>query len=131
MTTDMASPFARFARQKTIALTTFRKDGTPVPTAVSIIVDGDRAYFRTYDKAGKYKRLRRDPHVEIAPSNGMGRPTGPSMRATARLLSTQESLPIRRALRRKYPFLQGFAVPLFHRLKHLRTLHYELTATED
>ena len=131
MTIDMASPFARFARQKTVALTTFRKDGTPVPTAVSIIVDGDRAYFRTYDKAGKYRRLRRDPHVEIAPSNGRGRPTGPSMRATARLLSTEESLPIRRALRRKYPFLQGFVVPLFHRLKHLRTLHYELTAIDE
>jgi hypothetical protein len=34
-----------FVRQKTIRLTTFRKDGTAGTSPVSIAVDGDRAYF--------------------------------------------------------------------------------------
>lgn len=34
---------ARFARQKTVLLTTYRRDGTPVATPVSIAVAGVRA----------------------------------------------------------------------------------------
>ena len=36
---------------KTILLTTYKRDGTPVGTPVSIAFDGDRAFFRSYDKA--------------------------------------------------------------------------------
>ena len=32
-------------------LTTYKRDGTPVPTPVSIAFDGDRAFFRSYDQA--------------------------------------------------------------------------------
>ncbi|SDS87649.1 PPOX class F420-dependent oxidoreductase [Actinopolymorpha singaporensis] len=124
------APFARFARQRTVVLTTFRRDGTPVPTAVHVVVDGPHAYFRTYSAAGKAKRLRRDPRVEIAPSTAGGRPTGPAVDATARLLGEAEARPVRRLLRRKYPLLQGVAVPVFHRLARYRTLHYELSRTE-
>ena len=38
---------------KTVLLTTYKRDGTPVDTAVSIAFDGDRAFFRSYDKAWK------------------------------------------------------------------------------
>ncbi|GAA2757978.1 PPOX class F420-dependent oxidoreductase [Actinopolymorpha rutila] len=122
-----AAPFARFARQRTVVLTTFRRDGTPVPTAVNVVVDGPHAYFRTYSSAGKAKRLRRDPRVEIAPSTTRGRATGPADVATARLLTEAEAGPVRRLLRRKYPLLQGVAVPVTHRLARYRTLHYELS----
>jgi PPOX class probable F420-dependent enzyme len=47
-------------------LTTYRRDGTPVSTPVSIAVDGHRALFRSYREAGKTRRLRRDPTVEVA-----------------------------------------------------------------
>src|SRR5204862_790219 len=40
---DRSQPFARFADQKTIALTTYRRDGTPVVTPVPIAVDGSVA----------------------------------------------------------------------------------------
>ncbi|MET9021538.1 PPOX class F420-dependent oxidoreductase [Actinopolymorpha sp. NPDC004070] len=121
------APLTRFARQRTVVLTTFRRDGTPVPTAVHVVVDGPHAYFRTYSAAGKAKRLRRDQRVEIAPSTAGGRPTGPATAATARLLSKAEAVPVRRLLRRKYPLLQGVAVPVFHRLARYHTLHYELS----
>jgi hypothetical protein len=45
-----------FARQRAVLLTTFRRDGTPVATPVSIAVDGGRAFIRTYNRAGKAKR---------------------------------------------------------------------------
>ena len=120
--------FDRFAAQKNVVLTTYRRNGTPVPTVVHIVVDGDRAYFRTPSTAGKVKRMRRNADVEIAPSTFGGKVVGPSMRARARLLSEEEALPVRRALARKYPFIQGIVVPLLHKYYYrCQTFHYELT----
>ena len=122
------SPFERFVRQKTVLLTTYRRDGRPVGTAVSIVVEGDRAFFRTFEEAGKVKRLRHDPNVEIAPATVRGRPTGPAVPARATLLTDEdEAAHAARALAHKYPFLHGFLVPFLHRRKHWRTLHYVLT----
>lgn len=120
------SPFESFTRQKTVLLTTYKRDGTPVGTAVSIAVDGDHAYFRTYDTAWKVKRLRNNPDVEIAPSTTRGKPTGPAVPARATLLSGEDAARARQALAGKYPFLHGFLVPFLHRRKHWQTLHYAL-----
>ncbi|NVI86412.1 PPOX class F420-dependent oxidoreductase [Actinomadura sp. BRA 177] len=114
-------------KQKTFLLTSYRKDGTPVGTPVNVVVRGDHAYFRTYDKAFKSKRLARNPQVDIAPSTFRGKVTGPEAHGRVRLLTEEESQPIRHLLARKHPLLQGFAVPLLHRMKHYRTLHYEVT----
>jgi uncharacterized protein len=111
---------------KTIVLTTYRRDGTPVPTPVSIAFDGDRPYFRTWDTAGKAKRLRRDADVEIAPSTLGGRVTGAPLRARAVLLQGADARRARRALARRHPFLHRLLVPFGHKLMRVRTLHYEL-----
>jgi PPOX class probable F420-dependent enzyme len=120
--------WAPFVRQKTVAVTTFRRDGTPVSSPVSIAVDGEVAYFRTWHTAGKAKRLRRDPTVLIAPSTGVGRPTGPPVRGKAELLDGDEARYAARLLARKYPILHNL-VPFGHRLKRVRTLHYRVTLT--
>ena len=73
--------FAPISRAKYVRLTTFRRDGTPVPTAVHIVVDGDTALFRTWNTTGKAKRLRHTPAVLVAPSTMRGRPRGPAIRA--------------------------------------------------
>ncbi len=122
------SPFAHLAHAKTVLLTTYRRDGTQVGTPVSIVVDGPRAFFRTYDAAGKAKRLRNNPEVEVAPSTFRGERIGPPMRAKAALITDRESAHAKHLLVRKYPILQGALVPLTHRLKRYRTLHYELIA---
>jgi PPOX class probable F420-dependent enzyme len=67
-----------FVRQKTVLLTTYRRDGTPVGTPVNIAVDGDRAFIRTFDTAWKLKRIRNNPEVQVAPSTVGGKPTGPA-----------------------------------------------------
>jgi PPOX class probable F420-dependent enzyme len=118
-----------FVEQKTVVVTTHRRDGTPVPTPVSLAVDGDRAVIRSYEKAGKTRRLRVDPTAEVAPSTSRGVPTGPPIRVLARRLDGTEARRAARLLRRKHPLLHGVIVPLSHRIaraKTGRTVHFEL-----
>jgi PPOX class probable F420-dependent enzyme len=113
---------------KTILLTTYRRDGTAVPTPVSIAFEGDRAFFRSYDKAWKTKRLRNNPRVEFTASTLRGKPTGPPVQARAILLEGEQAGIAVKALARRHRVLQGILVPLAHRLMRYQTMHYELRA---
>jgi PPOX class probable F420-dependent enzyme len=115
------------AKQTTVLLTTYRRNGAPVGTPVNIAVEGDRAFVRTFDKAWKLKRIRNNPIVEIAPSTMRGRPTGPAIRARARVLSGSEAVHASAALNKKYPLVHGIFVPITHRLRGQKTMHIELT----
>jgi uncharacterized protein len=120
------SPFEPFRKRRTALLTTYRRDGTPVATPVTVALDGDRAFIRTYDQAWKARRLRRNPRAELAPSTVAGKPRGEAIVASARLLSGAEAERAARLIARRQRVLQGILVPLFHRAKGYRTLHYEL-----
>jgi len=125
-----APALAPWRGQKTVRLTTFKRDGTPVGTAVSIAVDGDRAYVRSFEKAWKTRRIRNNPAVTVAPSTARGAATGAEVPGTARRLSGVDGVRAARALRRKYPLLHGVLVPLAHRLGRARTgrtVHFEVT----
>jgi hypothetical protein len=111
---------------KTILLTTYKKDGTPVATPVSIAFDGDRAFFRSYDTAWKTRRLRRNPAVQAAPATLRGQPAGPAVHARAILLDGAQARVAARALARRHRILQAILVPAAHRLMRYRTMHYEL-----
>jgi len=127
--TTTNSALAPFVRQKTISLTTFRKDGRPGSSPVSIVVDGDRAYFRSFERAVKVRRMRRNPTVEFGPATASGKPTGSTQSGSVRLLDGAEYRKAGRLLRQKYPFLHGVLVPSAHRLmrsKFGRTIHAEL-----
>jgi PPOX class probable F420-dependent enzyme len=117
---------APFVRPKAALLTTYRRDGTPVNTAVNIAVEGDRAFVRSWETSGKMKRIRNNPEVKIAPSTMSAKPIGPAIRARARVLSGTESEHASRLIARKHPILQGIMVPIFHRLRGLTTAHVEL-----
>jgi uncharacterized protein len=121
--------FESFTQRRTAVLTTFKRDGTPVATAVTIAVDGQRAYVRTWDTAWKARRMRNNPDVLVAPSTVRGRPVGPALAARSRLLNGDEARRAAVALARRQPILQGVLVPLAHRLMRYRTVHYELRAT--
>jgi uncharacterized protein len=116
---------------KTILLTTYKRDGTSVDTPVSIAFDGDRAFFRSYDKAWKTKRLSRNPHVRVAPSTVKGAPTGPAIDARATLLDGDQARLAARALARRHRILQALLVPVTHRLMRYRTMHNELHVRES
>lgn len=128
---------ATLSRRKTMVLTTFKKDGTPVGTPVSVAVDGEKIYFRTYTKTWKVKRLRRNPLVEVTPSTFRGKPRGPTLPARVRLLEGDEadwremscSVALARdALARRHPILQRMLVPALHELLRYTTIHYEITS---
>ena len=119
----------RFAPQRTVLLTTFRRDGTPVGTPVHIAVAGPVAYIRTFDPSGKLTRMRGTDRVEIAPSTVRGRVTGAALRATARILDGDEATAAATALAAKYPLLHGHLIPWYHRRKGLVTRQIELTPT--
>ena len=111
-----------FVRQWAVLLVTYRGDGTPAGTPVSI-VEEDRAFVRTWDTAWKLKRVRNNREVEVASSTAGGKPTGPAIRARARILYSEESAYSCRLLARKYPILHGLLVPLVHRLRGNGTKH--------
>jgi PPOX class probable F420-dependent enzyme len=81
-----------------------------MPTPVNIAFDGDRAFFRSYDRACKAKRLRNSPSVEVAPSTFRGRVTGPTIAARAMLLADGEADIAAKALARQHRILQGLLV---------------------
>ena len=122
----MSAGFASVKNAKTVLLTTYKRDGTPVGTPVSIAFDGDRAFFRSYDKAWKTRRLRHNPRVRVAPSTVRGKPTGPAIEARATLLDGEQARVAARALARRHRVLQAVLVPTAHRLMRYQTMHYEL-----
>ena len=124
----MDSDLASLRSTKTILLTTYKRDGTPVATPVSIAFAGDRAFFRSYDRAWKTKRLRANPEVELAASTLRGTPTGQPVHARATLLDGDQARVAAQALAQRHRMLQGLLVPLAHRLLRYRTMHYALQA---
>jgi PPOX class probable F420-dependent enzyme len=128
---DATTQLHPFTRRRTALLTTYKRDGTPVDTPVTIAVEDDHAFIRTYDRAWKAKRMRNHPAVRLAPSTVGGRPRGPALDARVELLDGGEAEHAARRIAARQPLLQGVLVPLFHRLKHYRTLHYRVTPTAD
>ena len=116
-----SNPLTALGHAWAIRLTTFRRDGTPVSTPVNVAVDGNRVFFRTYEQAGKFKRLRNNPRVEVAPSNGRGQVTGETMAATTVLLTGTDDLRAAALIDRQHKLFQKGLVPLAHRLRGYTT----------
>jgi hypothetical protein len=88
--------------QKYISLTTFRKSGTAVATPVWFGEQGEKLYVMTRSDSGKYKRIRNNPQVRIAPCTVRGKITGPEFTATARLLPAEDWVRVRPSIEKKY-----------------------------
>jgi PPOX class probable F420-dependent enzyme len=106
----MATVPAEIHSQPYISLATFRKSGVAVYTPIWFAEDNNKLYLMTNSKSGKYKRIRNNPQVKIAPCTIRGKITGPEFPATIRILPTEEFARVRQAINRKYwlarvPFL--------------------------
>lgn len=84
-------PFPTLEGAKDIALTTFRRSGAAVATPVWYLVLDGKLYVRTQAGAGKVKRIRHTPRVQLAPSTFRGRPLGPPVEGRARILGPDEA----------------------------------------
>lgn len=112
------------ARTPFVLLTTFRRDGTPVPTPVWVVRDVDELLVWTNPQAGKVKRIRANGRAELAPCTRRGKPLGRSVPATGRVLGPDEVQRVMPALIDKYG-LQARMTTLPNRLNALlgRPLH--------
>lgn len=124
-------PLAQFRDQKTVVLTTFRRTGVGIPTAVHIVVDGDQAIVRTWDTSGKAKRIRCTPLATVAPANRQGKPIGEAVPVHAELVTGEETARWSHQLARKHPIIQGALVRRFHRMTGKRTTYIRLTPTDE
>jgi len=115
----MADAFNQFVHQRTILLTTYRRDGTPVSTPVNIVVDGERAFVRTFDTPWKLKRIRKQSHSQDCTVHCSRQTHGPAIRTRARVLGGTEADHASHMLNRKHPILHGILAPLAHRLQGL------------
>ncbi|HTS97764.1 MAG TPA: PPOX class F420-dependent oxidoreductase [Streptosporangiaceae bacterium] len=126
MTSNQADYFAPLRGATYMQLTTFRRNGTPVPTAVHVVLGESGAFFRTWNTTGKAKRLRHTPAVRVAPCTMRGRPRGPALAAQARLLDGEASERAARLLARRHPILHGRLIPWYHRRRGWVTQQYRL-----
>ena len=99
------------ADEKYIALTTFKRDGTPVTTPVWLVpLDEGKIGFWTSSGSGKAKRLAHTGKVVVQPSNARGvvkSGTSP-VDATAALVTGPQLEGIRAKVNKKY----GVMVPI-------------------
>jgi len=96
------NPFANVAGKKYMSLTSFRKNGQAVRTPLWFAEQDAKLYCMTRDDSWKYKRIRNNPRVLVAPCTMRGRITGPDVEGRARVLEPWEFPAARRALERKY-----------------------------
>jgi len=98
---------SELATERYVLLTTFRKNGQAVATAVWIaaLADGSLG-FTTGGDSGKVKRIRNSPRVLLQPCDVRGRvATGSTAtEATARVVKGAECAPVTKAIRKKYSY---------------------------
>lgn len=86
-----------------IVLTTFRRDGTPVPTTVWFARSAEGIVVPTRATTGKVKRIRNNPQVTMVKSNFRGKvKSDVVVSGTARLLEDADAEAARALLADKY-----------------------------
>lgn len=95
------------AGEKYINLETYRKNGRGVRTPVWFVESGSGdgsilLYVRTSDDTGKYKRIRNNPSVQIAPCDMRGSVKGSWVKGEARIANEEEKLKAFKMLEKKY-----------------------------
>jgi uncharacterized protein len=93
---------SQLAGEKYISIETYRKSGQPVRTPVWFAESGGILYVRTSDDTGKYKRIRNDSSVQVAPCNMRGNVKGEWVKAKARIVSDDEKERAYKMLEKKY-----------------------------
>jgi hypothetical protein len=97
-----STPFASLKRERYIVLTTFRRSGEGVGTAVWFAEVAGKLYVYTGGNTGKAKRIRNNPRVTVAPGTMRGAVTGPAIEGQARILTVVEGAAASKALSHKY-----------------------------
>ena len=110
------------SQEKYVCVTTFRKTGVAVATAIWIVpLDGGRVGLLTSSASGKAKRLRNNPSVTLQPSDVRGRVkagTTPVTGTVELVTSGPDFEAITSSVKAKY----GLMVPIIRLLDSVRHL---------
>ena len=98
--------FADLVTHQYINLITYRKSGETVATPVWFVYDNHRLYVGTGRNAGKIKRIRNNPQVQIEACDARGTPLGARITAHARVLAVDEHARINNLLTQKYGLMK-------------------------
>jgi PPOX class probable F420-dependent enzyme len=93
---------AEIQRQSYISLVSFRKNGLAVYTPVWFADEDGKLFVMTRSDSGKFKRIRNNPEIKIAPCTMSGKITGPEFPARVRILPEPDWERARNAIRAKY-----------------------------
>ena len=121
---------SRLGGAKTVVLETCKHDGTWVPTPVSVVYEGDHAYFSSFDASGKFQRIAGHPQVRLTPASWRGKGLGTVVPCQARLLDGDEAEHARRLIAARSWLVHRLIVPFKRRRTGWRTVHYEVTAAD-
>jgi PPOX class probable F420-dependent enzyme len=127
MTSTGNAEVDRLASGAYVALTTYRRDGTAVPTPVWVSSDGAKLYVWTEAGSGKVARIRHRALVLLAPCDARGRPQGSEVDASARVLDDPAEVGVVARLHRAKYGVQFSAVGFGARLFRRRIVGIELT----
>jgi PPOX class probable F420-dependent enzyme len=119
--TTQTSPttFVSLGKQKYLNLTTFRRTGAAVATPVWFVRLEDSVYIYSDATAGKVKRIRNNPQVQLAVCTMLGKVIGPTLTGVARIATDpQEQARADAALDAKY-WLARRLLRLFYGTIHL------------
>jgi PPOX class probable F420-dependent enzyme len=122
--------FGPLASARYIRLTTFTPDALPVAVSVDGMADGDRAYFRAWNRSGTARHLRYTDEVQVTACTAPGMESGSPLDAVARPLHGDRARWVAWELARKYRFRQPFLIPLVRWTRRWQMTHYELFSYE-
>jgi uncharacterized protein len=91
---------AALAKEPFVSITTFKRDGTPVSVPVWCAADNGSLLVFSEADSWKVKRIRRDPHIRLAPCSARGTPRGPAVDASV----VAETTKVQALLAKKYPW---------------------------
>ena len=100
-------------KEKYVSLVTIRRDGTAVATAVWFAAMGDEFGVITETNVGKVKRIRNNARVtvQVCDMSGKVSSDAPVLSATARLVTGEDAVRVRKAVGKKYgPVYVAFSV---------------------
>ncbi|MFI9328882.1 PPOX class F420-dependent oxidoreductase [Kitasatospora sp. NPDC052868] len=102
---DRLERLVRLSAGSYLLVTTYKKDGTAVPTPVWVVRDGEALGIWTVADSWKVKRIRNRADVLVGPCDVRGKPTGEAYPATAEILAPERAAAYRTLLRQKYGLL--------------------------
>ncbi|MGW4728411.1 PPOX class F420-dependent oxidoreductase [Streptomyces shenzhenensis] len=87
---------------KYLLVTSYRKNGSPVPTPVWVVRDGDTLGIWTPADSYKAKRIRNRSAILVGPCDLRGNPLGDQVPATAEICDPDTTNRYRKLVARKY-----------------------------